>query len=423
MLDKFELAYLSVGYRFAHQAHRAIGRLHTNMPNARTEMDYSKQGVFLFPNENWNDEPLFYQTGIAVDDFANLFLGHTITTAPSSADVVRLFKASVLPKALTLPDRLKHYAQSWDAYGIPQLVAIDNSSDFRAGYSMLMYLLLGVIVLLIPVERADYKGTVERMHGTLLSRFIKALPGYVPNIYAFTAPQQQRLIKAAKLKAKLTVAEYEEKLTDNELTLNYEKDTRFQKSRIQIWRDAQEVAPLIIPTGRLQIKALFSLTYRVALRNEGVEVEYLKYNSTALNALYRVNPDISALVDVKLEPDDVLSVLVFAEGVDGPIEAFLNTQRINFSLSLEVLKIIQRRLKGQGYPDLEWQNNDYELLYKTFYELQTGPRIAVPGVTHRRDAQAATHAAGIPTIPPPGSATARDDLANLLNVTNPNERK
>jgi hypothetical protein len=207
-------------------------------------------------------------------------------------------------------------------------------------------------------------------------------------------------------------------------TYNHEKDTRFGKPRIQIWRDAQDVAPLILPTGRLQIRAAFSLTYSVALRNEGVEVEYLKYNSAALNDLYRVFPETQSLrVDVKLYPDDVRSVIVFAQDVYEPIEAFLTTQRIDFPLTLEMLRIIQRRLAGQGYPDFAWQENDYELVYNMVHELQTGPRIAVPGVTHRRDAQAATHAAGIPTIPAPGSATAQDDLANLINATNLNERK
>jgi hypothetical protein len=423
-LDKFDLACLSVGYRFADQAYRAIGRLHTNIPNGRSELDYAKHGVFLFPTANWNDEPLFYQTGNGIDDFSDLILGHTITTAPSSADAVRLFRACVLPKSLTLPENLKHKAQHWDAFGIPQLVAIDNSSDFRARSSMLMYFLLGVIVLLIPVQRGDYKGSIERLHETLFTRLIRGLAGSVPNLFPFTAPQQQRLIKAAKLKAKHTVAEYEEKLTDMENTRNHEKDRRVGKPRIQVWRDAQDVAPLILPTGRLQIRAAFSLTYSVALRNEGVEVEYLKYNSPALNDLYRVLPENhSVRVDVKLDPDDVRSVIVFAQDVFEPIEAFLTTHRIDFPLTLEMLRIIQRRLVGQGYPEFKWQENDYELVYNVVHELQTGPRVPVTGVSHRRDAQAATHAAGIPTLAPPGSVTAQDDLATLLNATNPHERK
>ena len=423
-LDKFDLACLSVGYRFADQAHRAIGRLHTNMPLGRNEMDYAKHGVFLLPTANWNAEPLFYQTGNGIDDFSNVILGHTITTAPSSADAVRLFRACVLPKSLSLPENLKHKAQHWDAFGIPQLVAIDNSSDFRARSSMLMYFLLGVIVLLIPVERGDFKGSIERWHGTLFTRLIKGLAGSVPDLYKFTAPQQQRLIKKAKLKAKYTVAEYEEKLTDKEIEYSHEKDARFGKPRIQIFRDAQDVAPLILPTGRLQIRAAFSLTYSVALRNEGVEVEYLKYNSAALNDLYRVFPAIQNIrVDAKLGPDDVRSVIVFAPDIYEPIEAFLTTQRIDFPLTLEMLRIIQRRLAGQGYPEFAWRENDYELVYAMAHELQTGPRVPVTGVTHRRDAQAATHAAKMPALAAPGSASAQEDLAKLINATNPNERK
>jgi hypothetical protein len=262
------------------------------------------------------------------------------------------------------------------------------------------------------------------LHETLFTRLIRGLAGSVPNLFPFTAPQQQRLIKAAKLKAKHTVAEYEEKLTDMENTRNHEKDRRVGKPRIQVWRDAQDVAPLILPTGRLQIRAAFSLTYSVALRNEGVEVEYLKYNSPALNDLYRVLPENhSVRVDVKLDPDDVRSVIVFAQDVFEPIEAFLTTHRIDFPLTLEMLRIIQRRLVGQGYPEFKWQENDYELVYNVVHELQTGPRVPVTGVSHRRDAQAATHAAGIPTLAPPGSVTAQDDLATLLNATNPHERK
>src|SRR5690606_23065851 len=191
--NKFELDMRTVGIRYAIQHHRALQRLHTFHPGERAELDYTKWAVWAYPNKHW-DEPELWMTGLCVDHYSGVIKGYVITAQPTAATFIRLYKRSVLPKRLWLPERLRRYADNWDVAGLDRLVVIDNGMDLRGLDPIIMFQTFGIILLRMPPYRGDLKGTIERTQSSIESHNISMLPGYVPSKYRFTDPRQKRVL-------------------------------------------------------------------------------------------------------------------------------------------------------------------------------------------------------------------------------------
>lgn len=390
-LDKFEMTARMLGDRYAIQNVREIGRQHTQYPGQRTELDYTKYSIFLYPTKSW-EEPLMFNLGIGIDHYSGVIKGYAITSAPSARDTVRLYKSCVLPKHLVLPGHLAHRAQHWDVFGTEDIVAIDNGSDFVANNAMLMFLTLGVIVLRMPPARGDLKGTVERTLFSLETMYIESFAGYVSRMHAGLNPKYTRVRDRARKGASLTVSEFEERFVEAVVEYNHLPHPRFKKPRIQVWRDGQQSAPILLPTGLLQLRSTFALTYEVKLTREGVQVEQLKFNSAELHAVYR---SYSGKVHVKLDPDDVRQVLVFVPQYDTPIDAHLTTYELHEKTSLELLKLVLKKLDSQAGRADAWQH-PIDLVLDETMKLGSEPHDPTPGSKKSTDAKAAVHAAATP---------------------------
>jgi hypothetical protein len=395
-VDKYEQKAAMLGALRAEQDVREIRRLHTAYSNARGEYDFTKFGVFLYPNENW-DEPLLYFDGFSIDHHSTVIRSAAVTVSPAARDTVRLFKRAVLPKSMWMPAELQEFAQNWDVFGIERVAAMDNGKELIAHNSLLVFMLLGVICLRMPPARGDLKGTVERTHDTIETQFVSALPGYVSREVRGMNPRYDYVRKQAKKKAKLTVMEYERRRYDYVVNgFNQSAHPRLRASRISVCRNSYEFAPPIFPTGDLQLKALFALTHETSLGREGVEVGRLKYNSAELHEAYRTHP--GGKVVVKEDADDVSSVLVLSPHWETPIAATWTTFDIP-PVSQELLSILLTRVEAQN-PGI--QLNPQELQFAVLEQLnklQSQPASPTPGRTARSDAQAAAHAAAVPPVP------------------------
>jgi len=176
----------------------------------RTELDYSKYANFLRPNEKWT-EPLLMFTGLAVDDFSGVIKSLTTTVAPSARDCVRLYRRSVLPKSMWLPERSMHLARNWDAFGTERIVAIDNGLDLVSDMALYMFLDCGAIPLRMPPNRGDYKGSIERTIKSFETMFVSSLNGFVNAKFVGFDKRYRRIRERARAQADETVRSYEEK--------------------------------------------------------------------------------------------------------------------------------------------------------------------------------------------------------------------
>ena len=335
-ISKFDDRKNRFGLLSAIQDVREIRKLHTYYVGERSEFDHAKYGVWLYPNEDWN-EPLFYHVGHGVDHVSGVVKGFTTTVAPSGRDIVRLWRRCVMPKSLWLPPSVQQQALHYDVYGLEDVAAIDNAAFQVQQDIVLMFLTWGTIVLRVPVARGDLKGTVERRNETSRTQFISKLPGYVPSYQYMNPKHYERIKAAAKLKAKLTVLDFTAQYTMYIVQTNHAPHPTLRRPRMEIWRRSQELAPLVIPTGELQLKATFALTYETLLTRLGVQVEDVHFNSATLADLYRT---YHGPVFVKLDPDDVREVLVLAPYTNQPIRATLVEHESELPITLEALKFV-----------------------------------------------------------------------------------
>jgi hypothetical protein len=342
-MDKFEHRRLQYGLLAATQAVREVRKLHSYEAAERTEIDHTKYGLWLFPNKRWS-EPRFFHVGHSVDHYTGVIRGFTTTLAPSSRDIVRLCRRSVLPKNLWLPESAKHLAAHWDVFGLEDLIALDNAVYQTMEQIILMLITWGTIVLRIPPARGDLKGTVERRHWTSETQFISGLPGYVPSPFKLNSQYYERLKAQARLRAKYDVVEFTEQYAQYVVETNHASHPTLKKPRIELWRLSQERAPLIVPTGELQLKATFALTYEPTLTRQGVQVERVHFNSAELHDLYRT---YTGPVFFKLDPDDVRDGLVLAPHVDTPIKARLVEFESVAPMTLEALQYVLAPFQGE----------------------------------------------------------------------------
>ena len=409
--NKFDLKFKLLGHLFAVQSEREIGRLHTWYPGQRAEFDFTKNGIFLFPNAKWK-EPVLYVDGMGIDH-ASGAIGSMVTTMTStSRDVVRLFRRYVMPKSTWLPLSSHDIAQQWDVFGIPSLTAIDNGSDFISNNAFAMFIFTGSIPLKLPPSRGDLKGGVERSQGTTETRDISHLSGYISKEHIGLNPKYNKLRERAKAAASMTLEEYQAIRAVHAVEHNHGLHPRLRKRRIDVFRDGQEQAPLLLLTNSIQHRLTFALTYFVKLTREGVEIETLKFNSPELHEAYLI---YTGSVCVKMDPDDVRAVLVLIPNLSEPIEArltsFSHSHPVTFELYQHIRSIHTAEANAAGLQPEVIPFSFVEKLESVQGATQANPDWTV---THKQ-IQAASHAAAMPIAQPP--VLIADDLAALLAGT------
>jgi hypothetical protein len=406
-VDKFELKQSLLGTLAATQQVRELRRLHTYYPGQRTELDYTKYGVYLYPTTEWN-VPLLFSVGIAIDHYSTVIKAVTTTVDPSSRDAIRLYRRAVLPKSMWMPAGCENLALEWDVFGLEDLVAIDNAMDLVSDAVIQMFCTFGVIVLRMPPRRGDLKGTVERTQKSLEDSYISGLPGYIPQYRKPLSPEYRHIRTNAERAAKLTVAEFEQRLFEMCCDYNRQPHPRLKRPRITTWRAGQERAPVLLPTGLNQLRATFALTFEVQLRRDGVCTLGFYYNSAELFAVFRT---YTGTVTVKLDPDDIRTVLVFVPGYVEPIEATLTTFELDFKCSLELARLVLKRLASEhgSIPDASTLTHQFP---REVESMRTGARSATGSI--RTDAQAAAHAADAVVPLPETVPAAAADVSALL---------
>ena len=291
-----------------------------------------------------------------------------------------------------------------------RIAAVDNGMELIAQGAILVYMTCGIIVLRMPPLSGDYKGTVERTNDTIESQFTQTLAGYIPRQERGMNPRYNRMRAIAKSKASLLVDEYVTRRTNHFMEFNDSKHPRLPISRIQVYRNGLIQAPPILPTGVLQIKSLFALTFEVTLTREGVTVDNLKYNSAALHQVFKI---YTGKVFVKLDVDDIRQVLVLVPQIDEPIVANCTTFQFQNPMPQEMWGVLLKRIESKYPGAIEREEISY-VLPDVYGDLQNMVAPSTPGTTPKRDAQAATQASMQPPVQASRSSNTNEDLDSLL---------
>lgn len=250
---------------------------------------------------------------LAVDHYSGMVVGYHLSFAPpSTAAVLAALRHAILPKAPlpAVPDAdpakpTGFSSDVWMAYGIPDLLVVDNGLDLTSSGVREACNAMGVDLLFTPVRSPWYKGTIERFGGTLNVRFIHWLPGTT------LGRATSDLGYNASEHALLTFEVFEHLLRQY-ITSIHNKTPRRGKYGTPEGRflEGCQLWPVRVPDSIEDFDAAVALTRTGVLRQTGLHFLDLQYQSELLGGLFNRSPAKTRLT-FKVNPLDLQTVMVW----------------------------------------------------------------------------------------------------------------
>jgi len=210
------------------------------------------------------------------------------------------FEPSELRKALD--------AVPWPAFGIMDLLVVDNGLDLTAHGVQDSCTVLGIDLLFAPPRSPWYKGVIERAGGTFNTRFIHWLPGTT------LGRPTGDLDYDGKDHAALTFEDFE-LLVEQYIRTIHNKTPRREKtgSPVRRWLSGIAQWPVRLPISEDELDAACALTRDATLRPTGLTFLGLQYQNTELGTLWNRVPD-GTRVTFKVNPLNLKTIKVVVPG-------------------------------------------------------------------------------------------------------------
>jgi putative transposase len=299
---------------------------------------------------------------IVVDDNTMLPLGRpTITTAldectrcpigfysgfepPSCLAIMRCLRHAILPKTY-VGREFPSIKNSWECYGVPELVVVDNPPEFHSSHFERACLQIGTDIQYAKVLVPWYKGKLERFQGTMNRDLMHGEPGTTfSNILERDDydPSKQAVVMLS---------------TFREILHKWIIDVYMQTPHRGIhnipadkWRSDTSGLPPPLPPSATTLDIVLGMTVQRSVFHYGIELEGLKYNSGELGELRRVR-GTGIRVDLTFDPGDLGYINVLDPFKGNYIRVPALDQAYASRLSLWQHKVIRhyttRRLDGR----------------------------------------------------------------------------
>jgi putative transposase len=176
-LDPYEKDKARFGKRIADLRHKVNQQgVRPSRPLERVEIDDTKLDLFVI------DEKTNLPIGrpwlmLAICVFTKMILGYYLSfIRPSYLSVMQCLLHSIRPKTY-VREQYPEIVHSWDAYGLPELLVVDNAKQYYSAGFDEACLQLGILTQYCPVRHPYYKPSVERVIGSANTRLLHQMPG------------------------------------------------------------------------------------------------------------------------------------------------------------------------------------------------------------------------------------------------------
>lgn len=299
-VDRYEVMRRRFGRRPADtkRGPRAAGVI-TTRPLERVEMDHFLCDVHLVCEKTGVRLGRPWLT-MAVDHYSGMALGYYLSFAPpSAASVLAALRHAILPKNSSSTDEVR-----WLAFGIADLLALDNGLDFTSHGVREACAALGIDLLFTPPRSPWYKGTIERFGRTMNTRFIHFLRGTT-----LGKPTSDLGYNGAN-EAVLTFQVFEALLTQYITTIHNKTPSRNKsQSPERLFLMGCQSWPVRVPISMAEFDAAVALSKNAVLQQSGLMFLRLRYQSDALGELWNRSPK-STRLHFKVNPLNLQSIQV-----------------------------------------------------------------------------------------------------------------
>jgi len=281
---------------------------------------------------------------VAIDVYSRCIAGFILSLeAPSATSVGLCLTHIAMDKEPWLA--INNIDASWSIHGKPNIIYVDNGSDFHSAALTRGCLQHGIQIEYRPLGKAHYGGIIERVIGTLM-QLIHTLPGTTfSNV-------TERGTYPSDTKACLTLQELERWLTIS-ITKYYHvrlhkgtNETPMQRYKNGLELMRQNKQRLYRPqNGKAFLIDFLPISYR-KLRRDGFMLDHITYYSNALRPLIAERERYGKFL-IRRDPRDLSRIYVDLPDQQGYLEV---SYRIlsHPAISLFEHRIALKRLKDAG---------------------------------------------------------------------------
>lgn len=192
----------------------------------------------------------------------------------------------------------------WPAFGIADLLVVDNGLDLTSCGVREACAALGIDLLFTPPRSPWYKGTIERFGRTMNTRFIHFLPGTT------LGKSTSDLGYNGADEALLTFPAFKSLLEQYITTIHNKTPSRNKTySPERLFLTGCQNWPVRVPTSMAEFDAAVALSKNAVLQQSGIWFLRLQYQSDMLGDLWNRSPK-STRLQFKVNPLNLQSILV-----------------------------------------------------------------------------------------------------------------
>lgn len=193
---------------------------------------------------------------------------------------------------------------SWQAFGVFDLLVVDNGLDLTSGGTREACAALGIDLLFTPPRSPWYKGTVERFGRTMNTRLVHWLPGTT------LGKATSDLGYNGADEAVLTFPVFKELLEQYITTIHNKTPSRKRVlSPERMFINGCQSWPVRVPTSMSEFDAAVALSKNAVLQQSGLTFLRLQYQSDSLGDLWNRSPKGTRL-QFKVNPLNLRTIQV-----------------------------------------------------------------------------------------------------------------
>jgi putative transposase len=229
---------------------------------------------------------------------------------PSYTSVMNTLLHAISPKTY-VTDKYPKVKKEWNAYGLPELLVMDNGKEFRSKHLEEACSQLGIETYYCPVKMPWYKGAIERHFRTINQQLIHQTPG---TTFSNTVKKgDYDSAKKASIRFNALLEIFHKWLIDE---YAQEYNSGVKGAPAVLWEKAFEHRPKpAVPASKLEWKvALMKLDFG-SIQRTGIRRLHLFYQSPELNVLKGKlkAKGMENKVKFKYDPNNLYKIYVYDE--------------------------------------------------------------------------------------------------------------
>lgn len=277
--DRYAARY---GRQAAERRFRAsLGKNIVNTPLERVEIDHTRLDVFVLDDETYLPLGRPWLT-LCIDVRTRMIIGFDLSfDPPSHTTVARALKHAMMPKT-RLSAIYQSVKNAWDAYGVMDVIVVDNGPEFHSESLEAACYSLGIDIQYCPRKQPWYKGVVERVLGTLNRGVAHGVPGTT-----FSNIMEKADYQAAR-KASVTLSTLKEVVHVWIVDYYHQRPHKgLGDTPAHAWKVETAGMEIRLPANPRDLDAVLGKIATRRLTHKGIEINNLFYNSREAGEVIR----------------------------------------------------------------------------------------------------------------------------------------